>query len=321
MPTPSHNAPLAALAVVLEEPERLSLQRLDLVEPGEADVVVDVQWSGISTGTERLLWSGRMPPFPGLGYPLVPGYESVGTVAQAGPQAGRAIGEQVFVPGARCFGAVRGLFGGAAERVVVPGARALPIGGNLGERGVLLALAATALHAIDAPGALLPELIVGHGVLGRLLARLAVLRGGSPVVWERNSDRREGAMGYSVVDPATDERRNYRAIYDVSGDANVLDLLLSRLARGGELVLAGFYSERLSFDFAPAFMREARMRVAAEWAEADLQAVRDLAASGALSLDGLITHRSQATAADAAYRTAFGDAACLKMILDWRACA
>ena len=34
---------------------------------------MDVEWSGISTGTERLLWSGRMPPFPGLGYPLVPG--------------------------------------------------------------------------------------------------------------------------------------------------------------------------------------------------------------------------------------------------------
>jgi myo-inositol-1(or 4)-monophosphatase len=35
--------------------------------------------SGISTGTERLLWDGTMPPFPGLGYPLVPGYETVGT--------------------------------------------------------------------------------------------------------------------------------------------------------------------------------------------------------------------------------------------------
>ena len=66
------------LAVVLEEPERLVLSRLPLPEPGEEDVVVDIEWSGISTGTERLLWSGRMPPFPGLGYPLVPGYESVG---------------------------------------------------------------------------------------------------------------------------------------------------------------------------------------------------------------------------------------------------
>ena len=56
------------LAVVLEQPEHLVLSRLDLVPPGDDDVVVDIEWSGISTGTERLLWSGRMPPFPGMGY-------------------------------------------------------------------------------------------------------------------------------------------------------------------------------------------------------------------------------------------------------------
>ena len=41
--------------------------------------------------------------------------------------------------------------------------------------------------------------------------------------------------------------------------------------------------------------------------------------AGRLSLDGLITHRADAAQADAAYRTAFDDASCLKMILDWRA--
>ena len=65
-------------------------------------------------------------------------------------------------------------------------------------------------------------------------------------------------------------------------------------------------------------MREARLRVAAEWREPDLAAVAAMAESGALSLDGLITHRCDASQADGAYRTAFGDPACLKMILDWR---
>ena len=67
--------------------------------------------------------------------------------------------------------------------------------------------------------------------------------------------------------PADDPRRDYRAIYDVSGDAALLDTLIARLAPGGEIVLAGFYSEPLSFAFPPAFMREARIRVAAEWRE------------------------------------------------------
>ena len=311
---------LETLAVVIREPERIELSRLELLPPGEDDVVVDMQWSGISTGTERLLWSGRMPPFPGLAYPLVPGYESVGRVSSAGRHSGRRAGEQVFVPGARCYASVRGLFGGAAARVVIPGAKAIPFDAALGENAVLLALAATAQHAIA--GATVPDLIVGHGVLGRLLARLAVLQGGSsPTVWERNADRRGGALGYEVVDPDADPRRDYRAIYDVSGDSEIIDALVGRLAPGGEIVLAGFYPGRLGFAFPPAFMKEARLRIAAEWRPADLVEVLRHAESGRLSLDGLITHREVASCAPAAYRTAFGDPACLKMVLDWRNCA
>jgi bacteriochlorophyllide a dehydrogenase len=308
------------VAVVIKEPKQLMLSRVDLIPPGEEDVVVNVEWSGISTGTERLLWMGRMPHFPGMGYPLVPGYESVGRIAAAGPHSGRRVGDRVFVPGARCFKAMRGLFGGAAARVIVPGARVVPIDEEIGEKGVLLALAATAYHAVSG-AATQPDLIVGHGVLGRLLARLAMLSSEEqPVVWERNPERADGGDGYPVLDPAEDGRTDYRSIYDVSGDASVLDSLLERLAPGGEIVLAGFYSEPLSFAFPPAFLREARIRVAAEWREPDLAVVKDLVESGRLSLDGLITHRQKAAQATDAYRTAFTDATCLKMVLDWSAC-
>jgi 3-hydroxyethyl bacteriochlorophyllide a dehydrogenase len=307
------------IAVVLEGPERLALSRLSLVPPGDDDVVVDVAWSGISTGTERLLWSGRMPPFPGLGYPLVPGYESVGRVTSVGGAAHARVGDLVFVPGARCFGSVRGLFGGAASQLVVPGSRVVSIDERFGEEGVLLALAATARHAMSVPGARAPDLIVGHGVLGRLLARLATALGDTPpTVWERNPARAEGAVGYRVIAPESDARRDYHSIYDVSGDAGLLNELISRLAPGGEVVLAGFYSEPLSFAFPPAFMREARLRVAAEWKPEDLHAAKALAESGRLSLAGLITHRESAADAATAYRTAFSDPACLKMVLDWR---
>lgn len=310
------------LAVVLEEPGRLVLSRIPLTAPGAGDIVVDIHWTGVSTGTERLLWSGRMPPFPGLGYPLVPGYESVGCVAWAGPASGHRVGDNVFVPGANCFGAVRGLFGGAASRLIVPGGRAQSVAEHLGEQGVLLALAATAQHALSAPGARMPDLIVGHGVLGRLLARLALLAGAPPpTVWETDPQRALGADGYAVIDPADDVRRDYASIYDASGDATILDTLVARLAHGGEVVLAGFYGEPLSFAFPTAFMREARIRVAAEWQQADLVTVRDLASSGQLPLDGLITHRRPCGEAQDAYRIAFGDPACLKMVLDWRSCS
>ena len=303
-------------AVILEGPGRLALRGLELEPLAAADVLVDIAFSGISSGTEKLLWNGEMPQFPGMGYPLVPGYESVGTIVDAGPDARSRIGEWVFVPGANCFKGARGLFGGTASRLAVPGARALPVPETLGANGVLFALAATALHAIA--GGSPPDLVVGHGVLGRLLARIAIARGdAAPTVWETNPARHEGAVGYDVVDPAADERRDYRSIYDASGDAGILDTLVSRMAKGGEVTLAGFYPGRVGFAFAPAFMKEVRLRIAAEWQPDDLAATRSLIAAQRLDLGGLIdTHRPAAEALDA-YPQAFTDPASLKTVLDW----
>jgi len=309
-----------ARAIVFEKPGVLALRSVGLVDPTDSDCVVEVLWSGISTGTERLLWDGRMPAFPGLGYPLVPGYESVGRVLQAGSATSFSNGDWVFVPGSPGYTDVRGLFGAAAERVVVNADRLQAIDERVGERGVLLALAATAYHVAHCgPGGELPELIIGHGVLGRLLARIVVALGGAaPTVWENNPRRAEGATGYRVCDPEQDPRSDYRVIADVSGDAGLVDTLIGRLAHGGRLILAGFYHQPVAFTFPPAFQREAELKVAAEWQRPDLEATAQLVQCGALSLDGLITHHQPASDAEPAYRTAFGDPECLKMVLDWR---
>ena len=307
---------MEGVAVILEAPRQLALRSLELTPPTAADVVVETRWSAISSGTEKLLWAGEMPPFPGMGYPLVPGYESVGRVVDAGSDAEARIGDWVFVPGASCYRDARGLFGGTCEKLVVPSARALPVAETLAENGTLFALAATALHALEGGDA--PDLIVGHGVLGRLLARLAIAAGApAPTVWDTNPLRRGGAQGYDVIDPADDDRRDYRAIYDVSGDASLLDVLIGRVAKRGEIVLAGFYRDRLSFGFAPAFRAEARIRVAAEWGPDDLLSTRALIESGALDLSGLITDVRPASQAASAYPMAFDDPECLKMVLDW----
>ena len=95
------------------------------------------------------------------------------------------------------------------------------------------------------------------------------------------------------------------------------DSLVSRLERGGELVLAGFY-DRIDFGFADAFRKEARFRISAEFRPDDLAAVQALLAAGALHLGGLISHVRAAVEAEDAYPQAFADSSCLKMVLDWR---
>jgi 3-hydroxyethyl bacteriochlorophyllide a dehydrogenase len=127
---------------------------------------------------------------------------------------------------------------------------------------VLLALAATAYHAVSGGGKREhiqpPDLIVGHGVLGRLLARLTWRPGYRAVVWETNPSVAR-APGLPGDHPDDDQRRDYRAIYDVSGDAADPGHPdrppgAGRRDRAGRLL----QPTPLSFAFPPAFMREAR---------------------------------------------------------------
>ncbi len=312
-------------AIILSAPRQLSLGKVGLKAAGPQDLVVRIDHSGVSTGTEKLFWSGEMPPFPGMGYPLVPGYEAAGEILEAGRDTGFKTGEHVFVPGANCFeateqGPVFGLFGGAARTLVTDARRVTRIDPGMGASGALLALAATARHAVAGAHAAMPDLVVGHGVLGRLIARIVVASGApAPQVWEINPARQAGAAGYEVCHPDNDSRRDYTCIMDASGAEGMIDQLVGRLAKNGEVVLAGFYTKPLQFNFVPAFMREARLRIAAEWQPEDLIATRDLIDTGRLSLDGLITHHARPADAAAAYELAFTDPDCLKMILDWEA--
>lgn len=309
---------LHSTAVLLESPRELRLKRLLLDEPTETDVVVQIEWSGISTGTEKMLWNGTMPDFPGMGYPLVPGYESVGRVTRVGKKSKLDLHQRVFVPGAKCFGDVKGLFGGAASHVVVPSDRVIALPEAIGEEGVLLALAATAYHVTQGKKSLQPDLIVGHGVLGRLIARIAVLLGHQPVVWEIDADRMSGAEGYTVLHPSEDQESKYKNICDASGQVSVLNQLIGQLQSGGEITLAGFYDKDIQFNFPRAFMKEAKFRIAAQWAPQDLLDVKQLITRGKLSLSGLITHHRQTSSIAEVYRTAFEDPSCLKMVVDWR---
>ncbi len=307
-------------AVVFEQPGEMSLRPVELPEPHSTDCVIEVHWTGISTGTERLLWEGRMPHFPGLAYPLVPGYESVGNVVACGSEAEIAVGQRVFVPGSRGFTNVRGLFGGASRALVVPAQRLVQLPMSTESTGVLLALAATACHAlrrIEDLGP--PELIVGHGALGRLLARVTAARYQvTPVVWETAAERREGNFGYPVLDPAEDDRRDYRRICDVSGTATIIDQAVHHLAKHATVLLAGFYAAPIEFNFPAAFMREIDVRISAEWQPEDMQTAMTLVSGGDLSLSGIITHDQPFDSAKTAYQQAFSDPHCLKMVLDWR---
>ena len=132
------NTDMKSTAVVFDDPGHMSLQALELPQLQDGQVEVAVQFSGISTRTERMLWDGSIQAMQGM-YPLVPGYESVGQVVKAAAGSQLKEGQTVFVPGANCFTGVRSLYGGAASRLVVSDQKIVPVSNVLGSDAVLLA--------------------------------------------------------------------------------------------------------------------------------------------------------------------------------------
>ena len=154
-------------AILFDQPRQVRLCPLELPELTPGQIEVDIEHSGISTGTERLLWDGTMPSFPGMGYPLVPGYEAVGRIARVAGDVHMTVGQRVFVPGTRCWqGGVHSLFGASARRLHADHQKVLPVDEHLGVDAVLFAFAATAYHSVSGCGQTAPhpppDLLLGH---------------------------------------------------------------------------------------------------------------------------------------------------------------
>lgn len=171
----------SATAFWVGRPGQGELRRQELPALGPGDVLVEALFSGISRGTETLVFSGRVPDsqravmrcpfqegeFPG---PVKYGYCSVGRVV-AGPE--ELAGRPVF-----CLHPHQ-------DRYVVPATAVTPLPAGLPpQRAVLAANMETALNGVwDAairPGDRV--CVIGLGVVGLLAARLAARIPGTTVL-------------------------------------------------------------------------------------------------------------------------------------------
>jgi 3-hydroxyethyl bacteriochlorophyllide a dehydrogenase len=191
------------------------------------------------------------------------------------------------------------------------------------QHGVLLALAATALHGIDVAGISAESrvLILGQGPVGQLAARLARNVGATVIVTDKSTSR----LALSVADLAINVETESLAealsepvdvIIEATGSMAALTAALPQLALGGTILLLGYY-QKLDLPYMPLFLKEARLLTAKEWASGDLVRCRDMIADGTLDVGALLTHNRPITDVSAAYNTALNDINCLKIVLDW----
>jgi len=321
-------------AIVIPAANTIEMQDVELKPIGADDVLIRTQLTSISAGTERMLLKGVMP-HPMLQFPVVPGYETVGEVIEAGDNADEWLGKRVYVGGNYGFIGVNPAFGGQSEYIVAPKTHLTDLQTLTPEQGVLLALAATALHGVNQAG-LTPSdapktvVILGQGIVGQLAARIVKARGMQAIKLVV-TDKEDGRLHYSQADVILNISLDMQlsgaefstikgvdVLIDATGKMEAISPWLMRMGRGGRVVLLGYY-DCINLAYQPVFLKELTLVSSMQWAPGDLAAARDLIRDKALNVDDLVTHRMKAEDASQAFDVAFTDVNCLKMVLEWPA--
>jgi NADPH:quinone reductase-like Zn-dependent oxidoreductase len=235
---------LTAHAFWVSAPGRGEIRPVVLAEPGPGEVLVRAVRSGVSRGTETIVFRGGVPvdqhdamrapfqdgDFPG---PVKYGYLSVGTV-ERGPDA--LLGRTVFC-----------LHPHQTAYVVPADAVAIVPGGVPASRAVLAGTVETAINALWDAAPLVGDrvTVVGAGMVGccvaRLLSRFPAL---DVMLVDVDPAREEAAAAlgtaFSLPDQATGGRD---LVFHASGTSAGLQRSLDLLAREGVVIDLSWYGD------------------------------------------------------------------------------
>ncbi len=226
----------------IERPGIGEIRAAEVAPPGPGEVAVRTLFSGISRGTESLVFGGRVPPdqfermrapfqegeFPG---PVKYGYLNVGTVTSGPPELA---GRTVFC-----------LYPHQTE-YVVPASSVVPVPASVpARRAVLAGLAETAVNALwdAAPRVGDRACVVGGGVLGCLTAwLLARIPGVTVTVVDTDPSRAEvaRALGADFAMPA-EAQGEHEIVVHTSATAAGLATCLSLLPVDGVVTELSWY--------------------------------------------------------------------------------
>jgi 2-desacetyl-2-hydroxyethyl bacteriochlorophyllide A dehydrogenase len=235
----------AAFAFWTVAPGHGEIREEALAAPGPGDVVVRAAYSGVSRGTEALVFSGRVPPseyvrmrapfqagdFPG---PVKYGYVSVGDVEE-GPE--EFAGQRVFVLYPH------------QTRYVVPAAAASIIPDDVpSARAILASNLETAINGLwDAQPAIGDRIaVIGAGTVGCLVAWLAGRTPGCRVeLIDVNPSRARvaAALGVAFATPS-EAAADADVVVHASGSPDGLALALRLAGFESRIVEMSWYGDR-----------------------------------------------------------------------------
>jgi L-iditol 2-dehydrogenase len=287
----------------------LRVETLPVPRPGRGELLVRIEACGICPTDVRKYLLG----VPDGNYPLNPGHEWVGRI--------EAVGDGVagWEPGRRVYGDTYAGYAEFATISVEPGRwshGAFEIGEHLPlERAVFVEPLADCLHAVHDQARLERServVVVGAGQMGLQLVLVASLAGARVIAVDPLAERRELAAALGAEGSVdTDGWSSLAAdiVILTIGDAGLVEPALEALAPGGRLILFAGFGEgaQAVLDLNRIHYEEIAV-VGSEWIGTPPNTRREryrqaleLLASGAASLERLVTARCGFDEIEAAY--------------------
>lgn len=327
---------MRATAVVFEDKNEVVVRSVDVPDPTPTDVVIDVECSWISIGTESSFLRGERitgeqmykpgDPWP---FPQVAGYQKVGVVRSVGAAVhGIEVGDRVFATISKVSGMYFD-FGGHVSPAVTPADQVwkLPAGAQADDyAGLVLTQVGynCGLRPPVEPGDV--AVVIGDGLVGQWAAQTLAQRRAKVVVLGRH-DERLAYLPESIkrvntrivsVEAALTELNNVHVVVDSVGDMDTFGLILPLMGHNSHLVSAGFLADQGMVDIQSLRPKEVTLHTPSGWRkdrmDQTLAGIRD----GWLKTSALVTHRYPVAEAPTAWDVIRSSkATMLGVLLDW----
>ena len=320
------------------EPNRVTVEEFELPELTDEDVLIEIEYSAVSVGTERWCLTGRLnlPSQPPLAFPHAAGYQAAGIVHQIGSKVKNIKpGDRLFNRKCRKPADWKGSWWAGHAGFHVADYRDVT---KLPDSVSTYQAASLLVAQVGFNGASKPKIskkdisiVIGAGLVGQFAAQVLRHRGSYVIITDLLDSRLQKAAQFSADEVFNSTNKNLPTfisekypdgvdiVLETAGSNKTIRMGIDMLKNTGQLVLNGFYSEPEStLDWHWLRTKEITTYCPNSASHQRLNDTADLIGAGKIKINELITHEFNFSQAPQAYKMLLDKSSdFLGIILKW----